>query len=254
GTFLQHVAELRRRLLVVAGTFLAAALVSLSVRVTPTAPYVAFAVYDPLAAQIFGRLRAHLVPSGVSLVVTRPAEAFTAQLTIALVIGFAIAIPVLLAQLAAFAGPALQPRERKVLARAILPAAALFAAGAAFCYSFVLPVVFETLYGFAEGLVDESFLHVGDLVGFSAVSMLLFGAAFQTPLLMYALARAGIVGPRGYARSWRVATFAIVALCAIATPDGSPVTLALVAGPILALYGLGIAISIPAARRAAAAA
>jgi sec-independent protein translocase protein TatC len=251
ASFWEHVAELRARLLVVAVVFLGVTLATLSLKLEREPPYVAPAVYEPLAAQAFQLLHGHVVPHGVELVVTSPGEAFGAQVMVGFALGAAAGIPVLLAQLAAFARPGMREAERKAVRAALLPAAALFLGGAAFTYQWVLPAMFRALYAFAGGLEARPLLRADDLVSFSGLTMLLFGLAFQTPLVMAALARAGLVRPASYVRAWRWAVLGIVVVAAFATPDGSPVTLALVAGPVLCLYALGIGLSYPAARRAA---
>jgi sec-independent protein translocase protein TatC len=76
----------------------------------------------------------------------------------------------------------------------------------------------------------------------------LTGLAFQTPLLMYGLARVGLATPRGYLKKWRHATVVIVIVAAVATPDPTPVSQLLVAGPMLGLYFLGVALAVPASR------
>src|SRR5439155_18304919 len=95
--------------------------------------------YDTAAAQLFRVAATHLVPPGVELVVTTPMDGFAAQFSIALGLGIALAVPVALYQAGRFAGPALRPRERRLLALALVPAMLLFLLGALFGYAVVLP-------------------------------------------------------------------------------------------------------------------
>lgn len=248
ATFWGHVGELRRRLVRMVLGVLAGTMLAFLVRVEPAAPWVGFDAYDNLAAQVFRRMAFDLVPAGVRLAVTTPTAGFVAIFDVALALGVAISLPYVLAQLAGFFGPALRRHERALLLRLLLPATLLFVLGALFAYAFVLPSAFDALYAFADTLGAETFLDVGEFVGFAMLFMLLTGIAFQTPLVMYGLARVGLVTPRTYLSKWRHATVAIVLVAALATPDPTPVSQLLVSGPLLGLYFLGVALAVPAAR------
>lgn len=255
----EHVAELRRRILVVAATALGGILLALTVRIeTRTLPGVGPvpvpipALYDTLSAQLFRAMARHLVPPGVQLVVTSPMDGFQAQFDVALALGIGLAVPVFLVQFARFVGPALRPKERHFLRLALWPAAALFLLGAAFGYAVVLPVTLRALYQFSGSLQAQSYLQVGELASFALGFVVAFGVAFQTPLAMVALARVGLVQPRTYWRYWRHATLLIVIAAGILTPDPTVVSQAMLAVPLLGLYVLGAALSTRAARRHAA--
>ncbi|MEA3203597.1 MAG: sec-independent protein translocase protein TatC, partial [Thermoplasmata archaeon] len=216
----QHLEELRRRILAVAGTLLGGTVLALTVRVGAWRgwPVPVPALYDTVAAQLFRAMAAHLVPPGVRLVVTSPVDGFQAQFEVALAFGVALTVPVALYQLGRFFGPALRAHERRLLALALLPATALFLLGAAFGYAIVLPVTLAALYQFPGTLGAESLLQVGELSSFVLGFVLAFGAAFQAPLVMVVLSRVGLVRPRTYWRFWRHATLAIVIAAGILTP------------------------------------
>lgn len=242
-TTLEHIEELRRRVLVVLAVWLAGSMVAFSFRYTTTSggiPILEPALTDNLAAQLFHVVTRHLVPAGVTLVVTRPIDGFLAELYLALGIGFLIALPVLMVQAGRFLGPALRERERRALGKAFLPALLLFLAGIAFAWAFVLPFILETLYGYSAALGAQSLLQISDLVGFAVTMSLVFGLAFQTPLLMYLLARGGAVSSGSFLRKWRIAVVVIVIFSAVVT-DPTIVSQMLVAGPLIALYFIGVA-------------
>lgn len=245
-----HVAELRDRLLWCAGSWMAATMVAFSFRLEarPWGYTLVPALHDNLAAQLYRVLADLLVPDGVRLVVLRPLDGFAAEFTIAMAIGFAVALPVLLWHAAAFVGPALQPRERRTLRLALLPAVALFLAGATFAGTVLAPVLLETLYGYAEPLGAEPFLQVGELVSFTVTLAVVFGLASLTPIAMAGLAAAGLVGWRGFLKGWRHAVVGIVVLCALVT-DGTLVTLAMVAVPLIGLYFVGVGLAAWTGRR-----
>lgn len=245
---LGHLAELRRRLVHMVLALGAALALIFVVRVLPAAPWLGIDAYDNVAAQVFRRMAADLVPATVRLVVTRPTDGFVAVFDVALGLAVIITLPYLFAQAGGFLWPALRARERRILLRLLVPATLLFLLGAAFAYWVVLPAAFAALYTFSAVLGAENLLDVGEFVSFSAMFLLLSGAAFQTPLLMYGVARAGLVTPRGYLRRWRHAIVAIVVVAALVTPDPTPVSQMLVSGPLVALYFLGVALAVPARR------
>lgn len=247
---LGHIAELRTRLLRVVGAWLAGTLASFSLRLEPRPwGFVPVpALHDNLAAQAYRALAAHLVPDGVRLIVLRPLDGFSAEFTIAMAIGLALALPVLLGHAAAFLAPALKPSERRTARLAVLPALALFLLGATLAVAVLAPVLLAALYGYSEALGAEPFLLVGELVSFVVMLALVFGFASLTPLVMAGLGAAGLVSWRGMLGKWRHATVAAVILCALVT-DGSMVTVLLVAAPLVGLYFLGIALAAWAGRR-----
>lgn len=253
--FLAHVETLRRTLLVSFGAFVAATCFAFGFRLEPRwGVWVPVpAVADNLAAQLYRRLAADLIPPQVRLVATGPLDGFMAEFTVALGLGFALALPVILAQAVRFLGPALRPAERRALAAYVLPALLLFLAGAAFCYLLVLPFLFGTLYAYSDALGAELLLHVGDFVTFSFGLVLVFGAAFQTPLVMVALTRVGLVPAKTWRRTWRHAVVAIFVLAALVT-DPTVFSQLMVALPLTGLYFVGLGIAQVVERRAARAA
>lgn len=246
-----HVAELRDRILVCLGAWVLTTLFVFSFRLEPIRwgwrPIPA--LHDNLAAQTYRMLARLLVPDGVRLVVLKPLDGFSAEFTIAMALGFAIALPILLWQMAAFVGPALRPRERRVLRVTIVPAVALFATGATFAATILAPLLLETLYGYPVALGAEPLLLVGELVSFAVSLAIVFGLAALTPMVMAGLAAAGLVGWRTFLRGWRHAAVAALVLCAFAT-DGTLVTLLMVTAPLMGLYFLGVAAAAWTGRKA----
>lgn len=246
---LAHVAELRRRLFIVAGVWLAGTLLAFSVRLEPR-PWGFLpvpALHDNLAAQAYRALAAHMVPEGVRLVVLRPLDGFSAEFTIAMALGAAVALPALLVQATAFLAPALSAKERRLARLAILPALALFFLGATLAGAILAPLLLDALYGYSAALEAEPYLLVGELVSFVVLLALIFGLASLTPLAMMGLAAAGLATWRGMLGKWRHATVAAVILCALVT-DGTLVTLVVVVAPLVGLYFLGVALAAWAGR------
>lgn len=245
--WLGHVTELRDRLLWCLGSWTAATLFVFSFRLE-RAPELRWgwtltpALQDNIAAQAYRGLTALLVPDGVRLVVLKPLDGFSAEFTVAMALGVAIALPAILWHLGAFVGPALRPKERRVLRLTILPAVALFLTGATFATVLLAPLLLDTLYGYPEALGAEPLLLVGELVSFVVSLALVFGFAALTPMAMAGLSAAGVVGWRTFLRGWRHATVAALTVCAFAT-DGTLVTLLMVASPLMGLYFLGVGVA-----------
>jgi sec-independent protein translocase protein TatC len=253
GRLLEHVEELRRRLLIVAGVLVAGTLFALTVRVEDHGgwPVPVLGLYDTLASQLFRAAASALLPPDVQLIVTGPADGFVAQFSIALGIGIAFAIPVAMDQMARFLAPALRPSERTLLAWAVLPAVVLFLLGAAFGFVVLLPLTFEALYRFSDALGAATYLTVSDFASFTLAFLAGCGLAFEMPLVMGLLSRVGLVSPRSYWAKWRHAVVAILAIAMVVTPDPTIVSQVLLAVPLIALYLLGASLATWAARPAA---
>ncbi len=247
----QHLDDLRRRLLVSMAALLGASAFVFSFRWDRGSWYPVPALHDNLAAQAFHRLASDLVPTGVTLVQVRPLDGFMAELAIAFGIAAILTLPITVGQLGGFLLPALKPQERRALRSAFLPMLLLFAAGVSFCYAYVLPFMFGTLYGYGTALGAQPLLEISELVSFSVSLLLVFGAAFQTPVVMYALSRVGLVEAATWTSKWRHATIAIFVVAALVT-DPTVISQVLVALPLLGLYGLGIVAAMVAERRALA--
>lgn len=204
---------------------------------------------ESFAALFFDRMRADLVPDGIQLVVTSPIEAFAAQAEIALVIALIALAPVFLVRAAAFFSDALVPHERRALVRAAVPSVLLSIFGAVFAYLFIIPPTFSVLYGYAAPLGAETLLSVGGFVGTVLGLTAAVGAMFTTPVAMVLLTRLGVVSALFWVERWRYALLTLLIVSAIMTPDGSGLTMLIMAVPLVALYGAGCAVSVRVARR-----
>lgn len=238
---LDHVADLRRRLLASVAAVLAGVLVSLGVGLDWASgwPMPRLALYDSISTQLFRAVAADLVPPGVQLIVTTPMDGFSAQFAWSLALGLLLGMPIVLWQLGGFFAPALQPREARILRFAVLPSVLLFVAGAIFAYLVVAPTALEALYGFSSALGAAPFLEVGAFSSFVLGFLVGFGFAFQTPIVMVALSRTGLVAPTTWRKGWRQATVLIFVAAGMLTPDPTVVSQFLLAGPLLGLYALG---------------
>jgi sec-independent protein translocase protein TatC len=181
----------------------------------------------------------HFAP-GKKLQAIGVAETFVQYMGLALLIGFAIAIPVVVYQLIAFFSPGLHAGEKRVLFIALPFVTELFLAGLAFGWFFTIPAALQFLLNFGTSQVIE--IRPTPENFFSTVTTLLFwnGLVFELPAIVYLLARLGIVNAKLLGRTRRYAIVIITIIAAIITPTGDPYNLLLLAVPMYLLYELGI--------------
>jgi sec-independent protein translocase protein TatC len=226
-TILEHLAELRYRL-IVAG----AALV-----VTTGASFV-------FAKQILEFLKepAEDRSDTFVLIFTEPMEGVVAYFRVALLVGLVAAMPVIVFELLMFVTPALTRQEKRWVYVIVFGASLAFLLGVAFAYYVALPPALGFLLNFPEDVAKPQ-IKIGSYVDF--VTRLLFwtGVVFETPLLIMGLARFRVVNARQLIRLWRFAIIGAFVVSAVVTPSIDPVTQSLVAGPIIVLYVVGIVLA-----------
>jgi sec-independent protein translocase protein TatC len=223
-TFTEHLAELRTRLLISIASVAIISLVAL--------PF----MFDGTAL----RFVENAFLRGIPLHVFSPTEIIRVYLKLSILIGVVVSFPIILYQIYAFVAPALDRRVRARVVWYALPSFAMSALGIAFCGFIVLPLVMHALLRITEasGLVGTYQLE--PTVGFITLLLAIFAVMFQLPIVLSILASVGLVNARMLARQWRYATIIIVILAAIAAPDGNPLTMSLLAAPLLVLYALSV--------------
>jgi sec-independent protein translocase protein TatC len=226
-TFLEHLEELRKRLIVVA--------ISLAV---------AFGLCWRFAEQIFLFLQAPLIeflPRGDKLVYTRLTEPFFLYMKVAFYTGIFVASPVILLQLWLFIAPGLYTRERRYAVPFIVFATLFFIGGGYFGYRFILPA---TCSFFIEtGKQFQQMIKADDFFSFASTIILASGLVFETPILIFFLARLGIVTPAFLMQKFKWAVVLSFVIAAIVTPTPDVVTQTALALPMIVLYLLGVAVS-----------
>ncbi len=195
--------------------------------------------FNNLASQSINSMEEHLIPDYVSIIVTAPSQALIAQLYFSLFLGILLGMPVIIRELAAFFGPALYPNERKRIIKLALPATALFIIGAVFSYMLITPFTIDFLYQYGVGVVDEIFITIDEFISFVLLFTLAFGLSFELPILMWLITAAGIVDSEFWRKNISYVVVVLAVYGAVITPDGSGITMWLVAGPMLLLYILG---------------
>ncbi len=262
-TFWEHLDELRSRLKVVLAAILVLFVVFMTFALDAVRVFgvdlpilvPAFASdQTPMANQFFRALVASLVPTqvgGVQITLTAkaPWDGVLVQIKAAFFLAVVAASPLIAHEFAAFLRPGLKPSERRLILRVTIPSVVLFAAGVVLCYLIVLPFSFTLLYSVQGSLgVSLYLLFLDDFVTFVLLFLLAFGVAFQLPVIMYGLSAVGIVSADFWKRHWRAAALVIFVFGALITPDGSGVTMMLVALPMLLLYVVGYGFAARAVR------
>lgn len=227
-SFLEHLDELRHRIVV----SLVAVLVGCLASFAFIGRIFRF-VMEPLAM---------MLPEGSKLVWTEPTEAFVLYLKVALLTGIIAAAPVVLWQVWLFVAPGLYAREKKLAIPFIVLGSIGFIVGAGFSHYLLFPVTFRFLAGFATEYM-QPMLKIESVFSLYAKMMLGIGIVFQMPTVVYFLARIGVVTARFLIRQFKYAVLGIFIVAALITPTGDPLTQTLFAGPMIGLYVISIGIA-----------
>jgi sec-independent protein translocase protein TatC len=223
-TFLEHLVELRSRLLKASMAVLAVLVVLL--------PF-SKKLYEVLAEPLTAKL-----PEGSSMIAIDVASPFLTPFKLSLLLALILAIPIVLYQSWAFVAPALYRHEKRLAKPLLYSAVVLFYAGCAFAYFVVFPLIF----GFFTSVAPEGVSVMTDIskyLDFVITLFLAFGIAFEVPIATIILVATGITSieqlsqARGYVV---VGAFAIGML--LTPPD--VISQTLLALPIWLLFEIGL--------------
>jgi len=224
--FFSHMQELRRRLIMGVVAWLIA--------------FMACYNYAELLFQFIAEPVRQALPEGSSLVFIHATEPFFTYLKVAAVAGLLVSLPVLLWQLWMFVAPALYPGEKRLAIPFVLSSCLCFATGTYFGFTFVFPVIFTFLINYGIGVSDvKAMLSIGGYLSMSTRLLLAFGLVFELPIVIFFLARLGIVDYHWLARNRRYAFLLAFVVGAMLTPPDlfSQVSIAL---PFIVLYEVGV--------------
>lgn len=238
---IEHLAELRKRLLI-SFAFLGAAFLVLFNFSEKIFSLLVF----PLNTEIkilTGRPFLQLVEKkAVPLVFLSPGEGFWMHLKISMVAAFIVSLPVTFHQLWKFISPGLVEKEKKYIIPFIVTATLLFLLGAAFCFLAVLPFALTFLLGYKTEHMTPM-LSVGSYMDFCLKFILSFGAIFELPLAIIFLVRFGFMTPDTLAKHRKYAVLFAFIAGAILTPTPDAFNQTLMAVPIIILYEIGILVA-----------
>jgi sec-independent protein translocase protein TatC len=224
-SFLEHLEELRSRLIRAVIAILAIFLVCL---------IFAERVFSLLAAPL-----TKLLPKDSSLVFTGLPDPFFIYLKVSFIMGIFVSLPYVLYQLWQFISPGLYEKERKMAVPFISLATLLFYTGALFAYFIVFPAAFGFFLSYT-GPDLKAMISIREYVSLVLVLMLAFGAVFETPIVIVFLGLLGIVNSGQLKRGRRYFVVLAFVIGAILTPTPDVVNQSLMAVPMLLLYEVGI--------------
>jgi sec-independent protein translocase protein TatC len=185
---------------------------------------------------------AALGPDGGKLLAISPAEIFFTYMKVALLAGFVLTVPVFFWQIWSFVAPGLYSSEKKVALPFVLVASLLFIGGAVFAHQLVFPTVFTFFASFRNEFVNPAWT-MHEVFSMTTELILAFGLCFEMPVLVFFLALSGIVTPKQLFGWTKYAVLVSFIVAAVLTPTPDAVTQTLLAGPLVALYLLGVGVA-----------
>lgn len=167
---------------------------------------------------------------------------FTTTVKVTMMAGILLSCPVWLYQLWAFVAPGLHRSEKKYTYYFVTAAVPLFTAGAYLAYV-IMPISMKVLLSITPDTAGN-LLELDDVLDFSVRMVLVFGLAFELPLLLIMLNLVGMVSGRRMARWWRGVVMGVFVFGAVATPTTDPIGMIALSGPIVILYFMAVGFAI----------
>jgi sec-independent protein translocase protein TatC len=228
-TLLEHLEELRGRLVRAMVGLIAGVLVAV----------IPIPGLNSIAWLVFNGLIGEAKSSGVNVITVRPGEGFFTYLSVALIVGAGLAMPVIIYQILAFVTPALYANEKKYLYMAVPGVFLSFLCGVAFCYFLTLPFATRFLAGFLADVVTPSWT-AEHYVNFVASFLFWVGVMFELPIIMFFLSKLGVVTAQRMARFRKYAFVLAFVIGAAITPTPDPINQTIISLPVYFLFELGL--------------
>ncbi len=225
--FMSHLEELRKRLIYSA-----------------IAVGVGFAASYAFAERLFGLLVAPLkavMPEGDHLIFTNLPEMFFTYLKVSLLSGILLMAPFIFYQVWMFIAPGLYQKEKRYVIPFVVASTVLFVGGSLFGYFVVFPFGFKFFVGFSNEYV-KALPSVKQYFSFAIKLLFAFGLVFELPVVIFFLAKMGMVTPELLRKKRKYAILMTFVLAAILTPP-DVVTQCMMAGPLIILYEVGILVA-----------
>jgi sec-independent protein translocase protein TatC len=216
-TFTEHLRELRTRLIISCGTVGVLALV-LFWPSQFVIPWLTQLYFPHTVLHAFG-----------------PADVIFVEFKFSLFGAIVLGLPVLVYQIWMFIVPAFHPKTRKIVYAYTFPSLFLAAAGIAFCHFFVIKRVVWALLAITNQVATATF-GIESTLNLILLLFLGFALIFQTPMVMIALARIGLVNSKMLRQYRRYAIMGILLVGGLLAPDASPITMMLLAAPMYVLF------------------
>ena len=179
-----------------------------------------------------------VMPEKSQLIYTSLPEAFLTYLKVSFFSGLLLATPVILYQIWKFIMPGLYERERKYVLPFVLIATLFFFAGSSFAFYVVFPLGFQFFLGFSTDTIS-ALPSMKEYLSLSMRLLFAFGITFELPVIMFFLAKMGLVSHTALRRQRKYAVLIVIVLAAILTPP-DVISQVLLAIPLVALYEISI--------------
>ena len=230
-TLVEHLGDLRKRLIIVAVVIIISTL----------------ACYNYINYIIDYVIRP---AKGLDFIYLTPPELFLAYVKLALIAGIAITSPITISQIWFFVRPGLDKAEKRYILLALISGALFFATGVTFAYRVILPV---TLNFFVKLKLDgiEPMFSFGSYVGFINSILLAFGLVFEMPIVVVLLTKLNIITANTLKKNRKIFVLIIVVVAALLTPP-DVVSQLLLAVPMLVLFELSVILSTIVGKKAEA--
>jgi sec-independent protein translocase protein TatC len=224
-SFLEHLDELRKRILYSVYALLAVC-------------FVTFWYWQPM----FEYLAAYFQRHGGEMIYSQPMSGFMFSLKISALAGLIITSPFLFMQAWLFVAPGLYAREKKVVIPFVICSSLLFAGGAVFAHQIAFPLMWKFFASYQ--LAGVKYMPTLDYTFSFYVKIVIgLGLVFQMPILVFFLARFGLVTAKFLVAKFKYAVLIIFIIAAVVTPSADVVSQAVIAGPMLVLYGVSIVVA-----------
>jgi sec-independent protein translocase protein TatC len=220
--FLEHLEELRWRLIKSALAIVAMAVVAFV-----------------FAEEIYHFITAPL--GDIKLHYTDITGSFGAYMRIAIYAGIVGALPIILYQIWKFVAPGLYAKEKKVILTLVFISTLLFLIGASFCFYLVLPFAIKFLVGYGEGEMIP-IITITSYISFAGMMLLAFGLSFELPVVGYFFGRIGLLSAKTLQKARPYSIVIILLVAGILTPTPDVFSQLLLAVPLYFLYELTIII------------
>ncbi|MEA3345124.1 MAG: twin-arginine translocase subunit TatC [Chloroflexota bacterium] len=219
-TLFEHLEELRDRLIKTLGALGVATLLSI--------------IVARRALQLL------IAPMGESKpVALHPTASIISYFKISLILGTVLAMPVIIYQFIRFVVPGLTSQEKRYL-YVIVPGATIsFALGVTFAGLVILPFSIKYLQGFMSDIIRPTY-SIDRYISFVTSVLFWVGLSFETPLVIFFLAKMEVVNVQFLTRSRKYALLIVAVLAAVITPTPDPFNMLIVMAPLVLLYELGV--------------
>ncbi len=222
-TLMEHLIELRTRLMWIGGAVIIATLVAM--------------IFAWDIVEILNQPLGGYIPQAIG-----PTDNLVVFFKVALSTGAAVAMPIIMYQVIAFITPGLYPHERRALLLILPGAMLLFITGVVFAFFVMIPPAVRFLQGFGGNNIRTEWT-ASLYIGFITRITFWIGVAFQAPLVVGFLARIGLVSGWNLLRLWRQAVVIIAIAAAFITPTVDPVNMTIVMAPLIVLFFFSVGVA-----------